>query len=515
MAVVAAVGLVSGVLAGLDTIDAFTGLGLIPDVLVGFYGPLTRAWEFAAGALLALALHHAPAVPQRTAQVSGIVGSIGLLTSMWMITESTEFPGPWTMLPVTATVLLLVAGSGESTAISRALSTRPMTTIGDLSYSIYLWHWPFIVFARATWDDDPVAIAVAAAVSVIPAYASYRWLEQPIRNMNVIGPRQFVRLVAATLVTPLALSAGLAYAADRSFWSATVKAYRSAAFEKPAHAKAGCDKFGAGGARSSFDECTWNSAAAGEPIYLIGDSNAGQFGEAVIGAGDASGRAVVVATLNSCPFVLGYLDWPAIGRPAAERCHAQVRSTLTQLQSASPGDVVLAATDRYWLEPDFAFGSTSGTVTNDTAGKLATLEANLTTTVTALQQAGHRVLMVQTIPRNSQPHRWKPEECSLLDMLTAGCGNAMPLHTAEDYQAGPRAAVTAVGQRTGAGVLDLGPTLCPGGICSVHAVGFIRMKDATHISVTQSEALAPVFEAALSTTSRQQESDNTWSTRPR
>ena len=59
-----------------------------------------------------------------------------------------------------------------------------MVEVGDYSYSIYLWHWPFIVFATLLWPDTSYAPVAAAALSLAPALASYRWVEQPIRGSN-------------------------------------------------------------------------------------------------------------------------------------------------------------------------------------------------------------------------------------------------------------------------------------------------------------------------------------------
>jgi peptidoglycan/LPS O-acetylase OafA/YrhL len=135
-----------------------------PGAILGFYSPFTRAWEFAFGALLALAL--AKATPSLSPRFMSVVGATGigmLVASLWLITEATIFPGPWTFLPVTGTLLLLLSGTGNN-PVNRALGTRPMVKIGDWSYSIYLWHWPFIVFAIYLWPFSPYAAALAAVV---------------------------------------------------------------------------------------------------------------------------------------------------------------------------------------------------------------------------------------------------------------------------------------------------------------------------------------------------------------
>ena len=150
--------------------------------ILGFYSPFTRAWEFAVGALLALALTKVTiSLTPRLMLLSGAAGLAMLGASLWPIPKSATFPGPWTLLPVTGTLLLILAGTQDN-AVSRSLSTSPMVRIGDWSYSVYLWHWPFIVFAIYIWPFSSYAPILAAVVAVVPALASYYWLEQPIRQ---------------------------------------------------------------------------------------------------------------------------------------------------------------------------------------------------------------------------------------------------------------------------------------------------------------------------------------------
>ena len=177
------------------------------EIFLGFYSTFTRAWEFAAGALLAIVLtKFTISLTPRFMSTVGAVGIGMLAASLWLITGSTSFPGPWTLLPVIGTLLLLLAGTCEN-RVSRALSTRPMVRIGDWSYSIYLWHWPFIVFAIYLWPFSPYAAVLAAVISLAPALASYYWLEQPIRQRVTRNRIQTTKLITAVMIPPLILAA--------------------------------------------------------------------------------------------------------------------------------------------------------------------------------------------------------------------------------------------------------------------------------------------------------------------
>ena len=107
----------------------------------------TRAWEFGAGALVVL-LMRKWAPPLVFALLLRWLGIIGLLVSAWLFSDATSFPGYAAALPVVATAAIIVAGdTGRADPSDLVFRLRPVQWLGDASYSIYLWHWPLLVFA--------------------------------------------------------------------------------------------------------------------------------------------------------------------------------------------------------------------------------------------------------------------------------------------------------------------------------------------------------------------------------
>lgn len=193
-----------GLVAGVSFLLADIGSGGYPaSDLLGFYSPVTRAWEFALGALLALAGAGLAVRSRGLAFGAGLLGAGMLVASLWLFSADTRFPGIWTLLPVLGTVLLIHCGTGASSGVTRALAARPMALIGDRSYSIYLWHWPLVVFATLLWPETPYAPLGAALLSLAPALASYRWVEQPIRTLPALPRARMAALVGAVVVPPL------------------------------------------------------------------------------------------------------------------------------------------------------------------------------------------------------------------------------------------------------------------------------------------------------------------------
>lgn len=181
-------GLMNSYLAGLS----FPG----SDTLFGFYGPGSRAWEFLVGCCLAL-------VPAITSRLAGnIVASAGLaiiLGSSFLLNSSVLWPSFQTIFPVLGTVLLLIQrGSWVSGLLSKSVLSR----LGDWSYSLYLWHWPLIVFAHLIWPNSEFAKPLAAVFAILPALLSYYLVEQPLRTRGIELKKTLPRIVALFVITP-------------------------------------------------------------------------------------------------------------------------------------------------------------------------------------------------------------------------------------------------------------------------------------------------------------------------
>lgn len=131
------------------------------------------------------------------------------------------------------------------------------------------------------------------------------------------------------MVTPPSLlSIALWQASEHAFWQPDVKAFQNAVFAQPD----GCSRFAPLSADNA-DDCTWNGDAAGPPIYLFGDSNAGHFVDAVAEAGRRLDRPVIVTTTNACPFLDVSLDRLDAKVDWDAACRNFVQGTLAYLVS--------------------------------------------------------------------------------------------------------------------------------------------------------------------------------------
>jgi hypothetical protein len=310
-------------------------VGIGKPAVFAFYSSPTRAWEFAVGAVLALAGPLLSRVPRLPAAVAGAAGVAALLASGLVINASTQFPGIATLLPVGGTALLIASGTAAQGPLVRALSSRPLVWIGDRSYSWYLWHWPFIVFAAGLVPVSVVSGVAAAGVSLIPAALSYRYVEQPIRTSRVIRGKRMTALFATAIAVPAVICAGVVV------WAPSPESPDTAAMVAqvmPSHLSTHCadiepDAVG-------FDAaCTWNPAAPSAPIYLVGDSQAHMLSEAVVTAAIGLDRKVIISSRGDCPFAdINVFNDGSLNAP----CREQVRQMLNRMLK-TPGIAVIAS----------------------------------------------------------------------------------------------------------------------------------------------------------------------------
>jgi len=176
--------------------------------LTGFSQPnaffilFARIWEFGVGGLVALVLLSRGRVfGDRVGAVAGWAGLAAIVSSGVLFSTATEYPGDAVAVPVIGTALLIAAGPVRW-GPAALLSLRPLTWIGDISYSLYLVHWPLLVLpvaATGYMHTSPMWLRAAIVAACVPlAWLLYRYVEQPGQHVTWLNAARPRRTLAAT-----------------------------------------------------------------------------------------------------------------------------------------------------------------------------------------------------------------------------------------------------------------------------------------------------------------------------
>ncbi|OBG90954.1 acetyltransferase [Mycobacterium sp. E136] len=152
-----------------------------------YYDTFARAWEPLAGMLAAAAVG-VVRMPGWLRAATGATGLAAVLACGFFVDGGAAFPGPWALVPVGATVLLIFSGAQTSARLpwpNRLIASVPLATLGAMAYSLYLWHWPLLIFWLAYSGQDGVGVregTVVVVLSLALAYLTMRFIEEPLRE---------------------------------------------------------------------------------------------------------------------------------------------------------------------------------------------------------------------------------------------------------------------------------------------------------------------------------------------
>jgi peptidoglycan/LPS O-acetylase OafA/YrhL len=171
----------------------------VADQTAAYYNSFARAWELLLGTLIGALVPYVR-WPMWLRTGLAAIGLAAIVSCGAFIDGVREFPGPWALVPVGATVLMILAAANRQASPStrdrlplpsRLLSTGPLVTLGAMAYSLYLWHWPLLIFWLAHTDANRAGFvdgAVILAISGVLAYLTMRFVEEPLRSRGRSAP---------------------------------------------------------------------------------------------------------------------------------------------------------------------------------------------------------------------------------------------------------------------------------------------------------------------------------------
>lgn len=165
-----------------------------------FFLDPSRAWELGVGSLLALGVLPEIKV-RRVAESAAVFGLLLIAASIFLYDGATPFPGLAALLPCMGVALVIHATSHCRTQTAKILAHRALVFVGLVSYSLYLWHWPVIVFFRSYFQTAPNLLekSLLVGASVCLAMVSWKYIERPFRQRAAVFGR--TGLFAAAVVS--------------------------------------------------------------------------------------------------------------------------------------------------------------------------------------------------------------------------------------------------------------------------------------------------------------------------
>lgn len=275
-----------------------------------YFLPISRAWEFAIGGLVALLPREGSPIARYLHPAVGWAGLAMVLVAAWTLDATSPFPGSIALVPVIGSALVLAIGHvrpraplSPAAGVARVLEWPILRYLGSRSYAWYLWHWPVLVLAHtATGSSSPTLNAVAVGVALLLAEASTRWVENPLRQHPglVATPRGTLlfgaALTLASALIPIGWFLRTSSVLDRPPFAELA---RLSADSSPLHAD-GCHVgfF----ERAPREDCVYgNLTNPTRTVVLFGDSHAAMWSSTVLALAERERWSVRTMTKSACP----------------------------------------------------------------------------------------------------------------------------------------------------------------------------------------------------------------------
>ena len=447
-----------------------------------FYSPFTRAWEFIAGVVVALLIR------QRIASLVLRAGSLftccGAALVVFGVAWASKFPevqheATWstntsaTLSVVIGTALWVFGGSNDK-FLKQLISIRPLTLMGDYSYSIYLLHWPIWVLLITSFKQSNTVVALAFALSLGLGWLQFRFVEEPIRLKKSIPSAKSFQFVGGFGLVAIVGFAAMSYATPIVAMHLAGKNPDELSLHIIEQPCAG-ELFELGSAQS----CVFPSANNVGTAILVGDSMAKSLSDGFVQASNAQGLNGYVFSFPGCAFQLSDSPFTAINE-----CPGWRADVLTALQQLQPKVLIIANLNSSYVDPpppDWSIEDTQ-----------RTWGSEVTRMLKVLIDLHTQVIIVQPPPLFAYDLRY---DLSLLWPNTVKESRSVVVSRRES--------INAIEQYATAGfdfvrpVVSFTDQFCNASICDPKIDGKFMLEDGDHLSVDGSIYVSDVLERAL------------------
>ena len=315
-----------------------------------FYSLPTRAWELAAGALLALYVKELSAFSQRCIPY---LGCALVLFSSFYLNNQDRFPGYKALLPVLGTFLLLLSMNSWPFFLQSIFTSRVAIWLGNISYSTYLWHWPILVVPVLYLGRELKfpELLICIALTIAFAHWTTKYVENPIRSMAISQIRAAVLLIASICIAgTISLFIASTNNSQITVQNSTLSFDYEKTIRKPLIY---ADKCHVSHGQSFSPQCLYGDKGSKKSLVLFGDSHAAQWFPALDIFAKTNGYQLFSFTKSACP--AANVELPDKGGFKDAECKKWRQSILQRIKEISPAAVIMSG---------FQHFSPPGNVTN-------------------------------------------------------------------------------------------------------------------------------------------------------
>lgn len=429
-----------------------------------FYSLPTRAWELGLGALVVF-LRDYPLAFRRWRWTAWIALTLVFVAAL-IFNENTLFPGWAALLPTASAAFLLFMVNDLPKTLSRIFNLRVIQWVGDISYPLYLWHWPALVLPVYVFNAPltPIQRIGAIALTFLLAGMTHRFVENPFRHIH----KPFfsvIRVAAIGTLTLSILGVGISFssAKDLQIRGIAGSTALKAITRLPAIYADGCQ---VGKSATSSPPCVYGDVHGTKSIFLFGDSHAAQWFPTLNSIAASNGFKLVVLTKSSCPASSVQLADQGAFRNAP--CQLWRENSFKRIEKAHPWAVIASNFEHYSPPPN-------------TSNSAQWWRKGVLLTMTRLSSASHHAIYIQDTP---WPNRDIPS--CLLQKSISLCTTSRPA---------PQPWLT---KELGSSSKVIDPTnwFCAK-ICPAIRQGIVVYRDATHMSVDFAMHLDPLLTQEL------------------
>jgi peptidoglycan/LPS O-acetylase OafA/YrhL len=470
-----------------------------------YFSTFGRAWELALGAMLALL--GVVKLPRPAAALIGWLGLAAIVYACIAFTATTPFPGVAALVPTLGTAALILAGSSlyakRAGAPAWLLSLPPVRHVGRVSYSWYLWHWPFLIFAAALFGPLSVAAGLAVvAVAWVPSAASHWLIEDPVRRSAALSrlPNRAILLGAAC--TAVAVFSGvLLTTAQPTFHTAAVSEVKGAAAlpeqprpqqtasavrPNPLRARADRSRVFYDGCLVGIEGTNSNRCLYGDPngkhtLILFGDSHAMQYFPPLEALAEENDWRLIALTKAECSPGEVKIRSMVADREYSQ-CDVWRESALQRIEEGGKSATVVMSGDTAYT----AYGE-GGEELSGRANAEA-LQEGYEKTLRRIQADGQRAIVIRDTPASSSD----VPSCVSEDLQhLEACAFKQPREWDREFDE------RAVFATPGSHLIDLTAEICPGELCRAVIGNALVYRDKSHLTATFARTLMPWIEAGL------------------